>query len=112
MIIKKDIEFVRGDTFKFQVGFIDLADTPTDLYFTIRERYDLAIVVEISTQNGNITPIEDGEHDFDFIVRIPPELTATLQPMRYKYDLQVNIGSDKYTVLYGNLNLLPDITQV
>ena len=43
-------------------------------------------------------------------MRVAPEDTAELSPGKYRIDLEIGWGTDVYTPIRGNLNILDDET--
>ena len=107
MITKlKNFQLVRGDTMSFGFQVTGLSGTISAVRFTCKKTTTDTTNIFQRTLNNGITL--DGD---TYSVRIAPECTALLQAGRYYYDLEITVGSDVFTLLLGQLELLPDITR-
>lgn len=97
----------RGDTLSFDFSVDDLEID--NVYFSCRKEINDANYVFQKTTNDDITLIdaEAGEYN----VKVAPEDTENVELGNYYYDLQINVGSDKYTILKGSLKIDYDITR-
>lgn len=102
---EKRITMVRGDTLSFTATLEDLEDTVDGVYFTCRTDWDGSIVFQKSLSDGI-----DDIGDSSYSVRVAPEDTETVEPGKYVYDLELDIGDDVYTPLRGVLVIAPDAT--
>lgn len=106
----KNFKLVRGDSLIF--GFLvqdtdgnpDAIDSAT---FSCKSDLGDTEYVFQKTMDNGISLVEAGKYN----VRIAPEDTNTLPTQKYYYDLEVTIESDVYTILIGQIDLLPDITR-
>lgn len=107
-MINKLIEMTRGDTLAFDVTISEIEDvTVESLYFSVKKKAsDTDYVFQKSIGNG-ITKIEE----LKYRVRIAPEDTYNLPAGKYRYDLQLKLGSDIYTPLMGSLIIDWDVTE-
>ena len=101
---KIQLEMVKGDTFSFVVHFEGLTEDLASAYFTLKT-LDKTQVLQ-KTLNSGITKLQTGYYK----VRIAPADTANINPDRYKYDMQVGIGNDIYTILLGYFTIIEDVT--
>lgn len=106
MFAVKNITMVRGDTLAWDVYIDNLETSLSSAYLTAKANLeDSEPAFQLSMGEG-ITEIEGGVH-----VRVAPELTASLDPGVYFYDFQIGIGSDVYTVLLGQLEIIIGATE-
>lgn len=116
---KTNLEMIRGDTLSFGLEieyshFHGRAVNPQKLetaVLTVKKDYDDDTPVIRKELDKGIT-YEKTEHDkVYYIVRIAPEDTAGVEEGNYLYDLQIGLNEDIYTVLYGTLTVLNDVTK-
>ena len=106
MFAVKNITMVRGDTLAFDSYFDNLDTSLSSAYFTAKANLeDAEPAFQVSLGEG-ITEIEGGIH-----IRRAPELTASLDPGAYFYDFQIGIGSDVYTLMLGQIDLILGTTE-
>lgn len=110
MIQQHNIEMVRGDTLTFTIEADADIGTVSALAMTVRDLSDTQKfqVTLTSSTSGAITVVTSGRK---WNVRVAPAATSTLTPGVYSYDIQMTIGSDIYTPLYGKLHLVQDVTR-
>lgn len=99
------INMVRGDTMQFTVKFDGLSQDLSAAAFTVKTTPTGAVTFA-KTLNSGITKVATGEYK----VRIAPADTASLTAGTYVYDLQVTVGSDVYTIIMGDLNVIQGVT--
>lgn len=105
-----DIDMIRGDTLSIQFEIeadepINYASEDFNVTFSVKQAAtDNAYVFQ--KHKAAVTEIAENT----FILRIAPEDTQDLIPGYYYYDLQLNIGSDVYTIALGYLQIIRDIT--
>lgn len=109
-VLKKDLEMMRGDTFKIRIK-IEKADPDsiTELILSVKKsNADAAYAVQEKLSNGGAALQDDGS----FVVRIAPEDTEDLEPGDYVYDLESHIDDiDVYTLMHGKLTIQEDVTR-
>lgn len=106
MFAVKNITMVRGDTLAWDVYIDNLETSLSSAYLTAKANLeDAEPAFQVSLGEG-ITEIEGGVH-----VRVAPELTASLDPGSYFYDFQICIGSDIYTVMLGQIDIILGATE-
>lgn len=94
----QNIKMTRGDTFAFALELEGLGQDLDSAFFTCRESYDGDVVFQKSLSNG-ISKVEDGVYR----VRIAPEDTKNIECKHYYYDFEINVNSDSFTLLKGDL---------
>lgn len=105
-----DIDMIRGDTLSIQFEIeadepINYASEDFNVTFSVKQSAtDNAYVFQ--KHKSAVTEIAENT----FVLRIAPEDTEELIPGYYYYDLQLNIGSDVYTIALGYLQIIRDIT--
>ncbi len=108
------IKMVRGDTLAFGIEIlidendeaVPFADELDSIYFTCKQNYtDQINAFQKSLDNG-ITKIDDGQ----YVVRVAPSDTKSMEAGKYFYDLQISVNGDVFTVLKGILELEHDVT--
>lgn len=105
-----DIDMIRGDTLSIQFEIeadepINYASEDFNVTFSVKQAAtDNAYVFQ--KHKSAVTEIAENT----FVLRIAPEDTEELIPGYYYYDLQLNIGSDVYTIALGYLQIIRDIT--
>lgn len=104
--MEKNLKVIRGDTFSFGVEFEGLNADLDSAYFTIKESFSGENIVQKSLGDG-ITKVADGKYK----VRVAPTDTVNLNSKNYYYDFQIGVDDDIYTLLYGMIELLPDVTR-
>lgn len=110
----RNIDMMRGDTFTAEIVLKNItADTVKNLTLSVKktkqaEEYTL----QASLTGGQITAAEpDEEGDSKYQLRLAPEMTNDLEPGAYKYDLELRIGEDVYTLVEGNFTIKRDVTR-
>lgn len=102
-----NITMVKGDTMEFTVRFDGLTQDLTAAVFTVRTAPTASGAIFTKTLGSGITKVETGYYD----VRVAPADTASVAAGTYVYDLQVTFGSDVYTIIMGDLNIIQDVTR-
>lgn len=106
-----NIDMIRGDTLNIQFEIesdtvLDLTSDNFEITFSLkRSATDNAYVFQ-KDKTAVTSPADNV-----FILRVAPEDTVNLIPGYYHYDLQLNIGTDVYTIAIGKLHLEIDITR-
>lgn len=106
----KNFKLVRGDTLRFSFSISDINGDPdsiTGAKFTCKKNIDDDTYLFQKTLNSGITLIESGK----YTVRISPSDTKDLPIQKYYYDLEIIIDNDIYTLLIGQIDLIPDVTR-
>lgn len=106
-----NINMIRGDTLAFGVEFEGLDQRLETSYFTCRKSFDSSVVFQKSLSSGiSFVGINPDNGAYQYRVRVAPEDTKLLAPGTYRYDFQIGVNSDIFTLMWGALNLLPDTT--
>lgn len=103
-----NITMVRGDTLALGINITDEEGQPLNVdsaYFSCKKNYDEPYVFQKALNDG-ITKSSDG----NYVVRVAPADTASLDAGLYFYDLQVGKDGDVFTLLIGSLNIMHDVT--
>ena len=106
-----NIDIIRGDTVNIQFEVesdtvLDLTSDDFEITFSLkRSATDNAYVFQ-KDKTAVTSPADNV-----FILRVAPEDTVHLIPGYYYYDLQLNIGTDVYTIAIGKIHLEIDITR-
>ena len=103
---EKVINMVKGDTLSFGMEFTGLEQDLESAYFTAKQSYDAQENVFQKSLGNGISKVSDGV----YAVRLAPADTANVSAGKYYYDLQIGVNGDKFTILYGVINLHPDVT--
>lgn len=111
----QDFDMVRGDTLNFSFQLQGLGSQAAynnlNIIFAVAEHYDDEPYLFGATKGQGIT-LEEYDSDTDtatFSVYIAPELTKSLELMRYYYDLQIKDTSNVITLMRGRLTLIWDV---
>ena len=103
------ITMTRGDTLSFGIEIDDQNGEALDIddaYFTCKQNYtDDENVFQKSIGDG-ITRADAGQ----YIVRIAPEDTESIEAGKYFYDMQVGMNGDVFTIMKGVLEIELDVT--
>ena len=106
---EKNLSMIRGDTKYVTVKICGLDQALDSVFFSCKENPDDENYIFQLSLNDHITPVE-GTID-TYRIRITPENTQNIPPKTYYYDLQIGINGDIYTIMFGKLKVLPDITR-
>ena len=105
-----NLDIIRGDTVNIQFEVesdtvLDLMSDDFKITFSLkRSATDNAYVFQ-KDKTAVTSPADNV-----FILRVAPEDTVNLIPGYYYYDLQLNIGTDVYTIAIGKIHLEIDVT--
>lgn len=112
--MRQNLEVVYGDTLSFGVELTfetGEPKEPTSMYFSVSENYDSHPFLTVGFGNGITLAKKEGNKLY-YRVRVDQNDTSSFsQYKRYKYDLQVNISGDIYTIMRGNLIVDPQVTE-
>ena len=110
--VNQNIEMVRGDTLAFNFQLQGLGGSnPDAIIFSCAEHYGETPIFTADLTNGIALEEYDSLTDTaTYSVRIAPGKTATLDAIRYCYDMQIQIGNDILTLMRGRLSLLNEVT--
>lgn len=102
-----NLKIIRGDTAKFRVQIEGLTNDLASCYFSVKEKItDSAYTFQKSLNNG-ITKVSTGIYQ----IAIVPSDTENIEYGDYYYDLEIGIGTDKYTIMKGKFEVDYDITR-
>ena len=108
-VVNYDIEYTRGDSHQLQVTDVGEVDR---MYLTVK----ISNLIKIQktyykdpragTSNG-IEVQEDGS----YLITLEPGDTDTLKcNTKYGYDVQINVGKVKATIIKGQITLTEEVT--
>ena len=103
----KNIDLVRGDTLAFGVVCEGLSQDLDYAYMTCKENFDDSQMVFQKSIGDGVTKVSD----YVYRVRVSPDDTEEVDPGEYYYDFVIWINGDRFTILSGVLNILPDVTR-
>lgn len=102
----RPIAMIKGDTVSFNMEFTDLPADLDSAYFSAKANYsDNSYTFRKSLGDG-IAKVSTGVYS----VRLAPADTANVTPGRYYYDLQIGVSNDIYTIMFGEINILPEVS--
>lgn len=105
MAIKKDIEFIRGETRTISLEMDPVALTEAEtLRFTIKPAYDNDLTDKsalLAKEISGPVNLEDGI----WTMWIHPEDTIEIPPGKYVYDLVITSGTDRVVLLQGKITI-------
>lgn len=102
-----NLDMIRGDTLAFAVEIEGLDQDLESARFSCKNAFGDAEYIFQKTLENGISKIETGKYR----VRVAPEDTENITPKSYRYDLEIGVNGDKYTVLRGSLKVVEDITR-
>lgn len=106
-ITETNLTMIRGDTLAYAVEIGGLDQDLDTAYMSCKENpEDENYLFQKSLENG-ITKVETGKYR----VRVAPADTKNLDPGTYRYDLEIGVNGDIFTVLRGKLKIVEDITR-
>lgn len=104
--MKYNLEMVRGDTLTF--GFeLEGVDSITSAYFSVKKNKNESEYALQKALYHGIDRVESSKYR----VRVPPSDSEKLEAGIYYYDLQVETNGDRFTILYGQLTVVQDVTR-
>lgn len=102
---------VRGDTLAFGIEIIGCSQDLDSVILSVKKDLDDSdYVLQIQLGDG-ISKANAAGADLYYTVRVAPELTETLEPGRYYYDVEIGINGDYCTILRGILTIVQDVTR-
>lgn len=107
IVADTNLAMIRGDTFAFAVEIEGLDQDLDAAFFSCKTSASANNYVFQKTLDNGISKVETGKYR----VRVAPEDTKNLLPKAYKYDLQIGVNGDVYTILKGELAITEDITR-
>ncbi len=105
MAIKKNLEFIRGETrtISLEMDPVTLTEAET-LRFTIKPEYDNDLMDKaavLAKQIQGPAELTDGI----WTMFIHPEDTIEIEPGKYVYDLVMTSGTDRVVLLEGKITI-------
>ena len=100
-----DIQMIKGDTLSFGLEIEGLDQDLDSACFS-------CAVSTASEQPLFVKTLGDGIEKVDqthYRVRVAPADTAELSSMIYRYDFQIGVNGDVFTLIYGNFTVLPEV---
>ena len=117
---ENNIEMIRGDTLAFGIKIElhpDSGDSSTlnvsSIFMTVKNSLNGSPIVQLyrngdeQDDNHSITKVEDGLYR----VHMCPEDSNKLEAGQYYYDVQITCNGDRFTILYGVLQVYEDVTK-
>lgn len=99
------INFTKGDTYEVKLVLKNYTGTIDKMWLTVKDSYENRVIQK--TLGDGITKQGDGS----YIVRFEPEDTNNLNYDVFEYDIQVQIGSIKKTIIVDYMLLKQEITE-
>ncbi len=98
------IQFTRGDNHQVRFKFKTFTGEIEKMYFTVRCQMDR---VRIQKKLGDGIEYKDGWYTINFI---PEDTDGLICGTPMKYDIEIIVDSEKYTIIKDTLMLEEDIT--
>lgn len=106
-IADTNLTMIRGDTLAFAVEIEGLNQDLETAYFSCKaDPSDASYKFQKTLQNG-ISKVETGKYR----VRVAPADTKNIEVGTYRYDLEIGVNGDIFTILKGKLKIVEDITR-
>lgn len=108
-VVNYDIEYTKGDSHQIQVKDVGEIDR---MYFTAKVSNMVKIqkTYYADSRAGTSNGIELQE-DGSYLITIEPRDTDNLKcNTKYSYDVQINVGKVKATIIKGQITLTEEIT--
>lgn len=102
-----NLAMVRGDTFAFGVEIEGLNQDLDTAYFSCKKSAKDTNYIFQKTIADGISKAATGKYR----VRVAPADTKDIDAGSYRYDLQIGVNGDIFTVLKGELAITEDITR-
>ena len=103
-----NITMVRGDTLSFGMEYDGTEQDLDSAIFGIRSNVSGGGLVVSKTIGDGISKVGTGK----YIVRVAPEDTRYMNAGTYRYDFQVGINDDVFTLLEGALTIEADQVRI
>lgn len=104
------LDMIQGD---YTCGSVELTNYPMKFdkaWYTIKRNVDDKDFVVQKKLGEGIELQDRNDSRFIYTVALYPEDTENLEPGMYSYDIRVQINDSKFTVMWGNINILPSVT--
>lgn len=106
----QNLRIMRGDTTRIGITIKGLDGVPEALSFSCKQSPAFTSYTFQKTLDDGID-VEQSEEGQRYIVTISPEDTQRRASGTYRYDFEAIINGDIITLLYGNLDIVADVTQ-
>lgn len=109
---KQDISFFRGEDFRLRVtmaGADDVSDWEIGFYIRTAAEAALGPLVERTVSNGGVTMTAEGGAIGEFTVTVTDDISITLTPGTYRYDLWRIDEGDEVMLAYGVCKVLGQV---
>ncbi len=107
IVADTNLAMIRGDTYAFGVEIEGLDQDLETAFFSCKKSANDTGYIFQKTITDGISKVNTGTYR----VRIAPEDTKDIEAGSYRYDLQIGVNGDVYTVLKGELMITEDITR-
>lgn len=97
------LRLVKGDTLTFSMTFTGLSGDLASASFRAKTSYNNDTYAFNKTIGSGITKTSAGKYS----VRLAPSDTSGLNAGTYHYDVKVGVGTEMYTIMWGDFILLP-----
>ena len=106
----KNFTLTRGDSLEFRLNFLNAAQEPDELYFTVKDKSSDTTFVIQKTLDDGITKVSDEESDvISYDVYVHHTDTSDLKLLNYIFQILAVFGSDYETVAEGKLIITPEV---
>ena len=102
----RPIAMIKGDTVSFNMEFTGLSSDLDTAYFSAKANYSDNTYTFRKSLNDGITKVSTGVYN----VRLAPSDTSNTTPGRYYYDLEIGVNNDIFTIMFGEINILPEVS--
>lgn len=106
-ITETNLTMIRGDTLAFAVEIGGLDQDLETAYMSCKADPTDENYLFQKSLNAGISKVETGKYR----VRVAPADTKDLESGTYRYDLQIGVNGDIFTILRGKLKIVEDITR-
>lgn len=107
IVADTNLAMIRGDTFAFGVEIEGLDQDLETAYFSCKKSANDTEYIFQKTITDGISKVETGKYR----VRVAPTDTKDIKAGSYRYDLQIGVNGDIFTVLKGEIAIMEDITR-
>lgn len=110
--MRKNFELVKGDTLAFavEIGFDEKPADAEEMLFTVKRNADDDNLFQERLNHG-IEKVAEVGNKLYYRVRVSPWDTRTLEAGLYRYDLEIHVNGDIFTILNGLLIVENEITE-
>lgn len=110
--MRKNFEVIKGDTLAFavEIGFDEKPNDLEEMLFTVKRNADDGNLFQ-KRLNSGVSKIAEVGNKLYYRVRVSPWDTRTLEAGLYRYDLEIHVNGDIFTILNGLLIVENEITE-